>query len=344
MTDNDNSENNQRALSDPDDSLEEVIKKDETETTFQDLPTDVIKEILDKLTLVESILVSDVCQMFRDYVTKRCPRFDEIEFVLDLDAATLSFSSYSDIKYKETCEETIIEMFNEKKIKLDNDHFNYLETCINHFGFFLKNAKPKTMIIYNSGCILDTFTELTKTLFQSMFESIGNRIDVEEVCFQDTSFEMILTVLPHINENSLRKIDIDFFDFDEESEDDKQNFQLIKELEQWKKTKEIALRGPEDLFEISDVIEKEKFEIWWCLSLQEVIPIIQTVSQSSIFESAFILVDDGVDGEGLKDGLDGCIDGSEPETIFYQIPGCDEFLEIKPDRHGIMITKKTCML
>ncbi|CAL2047207.1 unnamed protein product [Caenorhabditis brenneri] len=298
---------------------------------FSDLPVDAVGLIVNKLEIVERLMLRRVSRALREFMEKQ-------EF--DCNCIEVTFNDgHIDMTYG------IGEEYGEDDVYGDD----CVSVVCNDLACVLKNPKLQLRIFDfwpNQGYeaeVLSTFY----TKFECVLRSLNHQIAVRELVLRPERPDNFLAILPYLKPGYLEDITIYYTigSYDWKSDESIRKMEQILQLDQWKQANHLCLHDSLDLFPDEVFLQ---FKTYWfdssTFNRSQLDRIRMKFAASPVFEYCHVSTQDPSDDGNFIDfiGVPGPIIGYYRSVRHYMIPNTDKLLVFTEHLDGdIEIQKKT---
>ncbi|CAL2047203.1 unnamed protein product [Caenorhabditis brenneri] len=314
---------------------------------FSDLPVDAVGLIVDKLEIVERLMLRKVSKPLRDFMEKQEFDCTSIEINCGKDLISVWFG-HRRILYTKNDEavKTYKKVYEVRGAPIL--YGDESEDC-DDLACVLKNPKLRIrrfqfchMLSYvKAGVLSKFFDELKYALM-----SLKHQIAVRRLSLRPEHPDNFLAILPYLKPEYLVKLSIDGEGVREnwKSDENKRKIEQIIQLDQWKQAKELHLRDSLDLFPDEVLGQFERYRIRTLrLDQSQFDRFKMMFAASPVFEYCYLSVHQPSYDYGLDFiAVPGPINGNYRSICLYMIPYTDKVLVFKKFEYGyIEIEKKT---
>ncbi|CAL2039455.1 unnamed protein product [Caenorhabditis brenneri] len=226
--------------------------KDPKTRGFLEIPIDVVERIIGKLGLVDRLITRKVCRNLRAVIDRQKTTFHNARIEISEDSCEMKFDGQI-IEYCSHGNDNSLLRSPLKTIFVKGD---YLKMAIKEFSSIITqpNWRFKSLNLYfdmEDGDHLDNPKPFL--LLNSMLSK--HDIHVEQLHFKQYTLVPMATLLPNFRSDVLEYIDFQFGDFQ------KDVFEAIMEMDQWKNAKKLKLNSIPDDFDIQHLFHCKEFTI-----------------------------------------------------------------------------------
>ncbi|CAL2028688.1 unnamed protein product [Caenorhabditis brenneri] len=317
-------------------------------SSIPDLPVEIYPHILHNLDIWNFVKSRSVCKEFKrivDYtlsLQKRC----YLSYSSDGERRVSMnfpdrFHCFEYFKTDTGCE-ALYSIFDEinddwsEEIKKEFKGKDPNEFGMEHFGLVARNP-----VIRLDRCSLQLNAESEEHFFKSVFGRIDHKLHTKYLDFYGTPLSIIRRVLAHVQPGFLEQLWICHSTMGEEENEVAKE---IAKMDHWKLAKELMVDEVEgiSLFPVDDVLHTRKFIIdLEEITVEDLVRVKEKLFSSPIFKEGMIRHYEGLTIDDFMAGLGppSMRHVDSPNSISYDIPGTENFLEFEFKDHIIKIKR-----
>ncbi|CAL2047199.1 unnamed protein product [Caenorhabditis brenneri] len=179
---------------------------------FSDLPVDAVGLIVDKLEVVERLMLRKVSKPLREFIEKQLFDCTEIAISCSQDLISIRYGNARIIYAKSWDVASFYELFSylQESLSIYGDHFE--SEAFNDLAWILKNSKLQLRPFEFSHMLLSRKNGVVSKFFNKfelLLKSLKHQIAVRELDIQPKQPDGILAILPYLKPGYLEKITID---------------------------------------------------------------------------------------------------------------------------------------
>ncbi|CAL2048329.1 unnamed protein product [Caenorhabditis brenneri] len=306
---------------------------------FSDLPVDAVELIVDKLEVVERLVLRRVSKPLQEFIEKQVFNCTSIAVNIDDDLIRVWFGE-EQILYAKNDE--VVKSY-EKECGVRAARILYgdeSEVC-DDLACFLKNRKLQLEcfnlnIWFIDSCYAeDVSTFLTK--FEYTLRSLKHQIAVRTLQIRPEHPDHVLSILPYLRPGYLEVILINGrrLEDDWKSDESVHKVKQIVQLDQWKQAEELILEYSLHRFPDEVLVQFKKYWILiTSLSNNQLAHIGFKFADSPILEHCHFEIRDSDDYRSINFGVPGPTAGNDRTVRHLMIPNTDKLLILKASEYG----------